>query len=103
VCYATSKAALVGLTRALAVDLGSRVRVNAINPAAVATPMLLDGFKGKEALYAALGGMHPLGRIAEPAEIAQVALFLASRKAAFITGAAFDVDGGILSRLHDPD
>jgi NAD(P)-dependent dehydrogenase (short-subunit alcohol dehydrogenase family) len=103
VCYATSKAALVGLTRALAVDLGGRVRVNAINPAAVATPMLLHGFKGKDAQFAALGGMHPLGRIAEPVEIAQAVLFLASRNASFITGAAFDVDGGILSRLHDPD
>lgn len=103
VCYATSKAALVGLTRALAVDLGNRVRVNAINPAAVATPMLLEGFEGKDALYRELAGMHPLGRIAEPEEVAQVAVFLASRKASFITGAAFDVDGGILSRLRDPD
>jgi NAD(P)-dependent dehydrogenase (short-subunit alcohol dehydrogenase family) len=102
VCYATSKAALVGLTRSLAVDLGGRVRINAINPAAVATPMLLHGFKGKEAELSALDGMHPLGRIAEPAEIARVVLFLASRNAAFVTGAAFDVDGGILSRLHDP-
>ena len=103
VCYATSKAALVGLTRALAVDLGGRVRVNAINPAAVATPMLLEGFKGKNSQFATLGGMHPVGRIAVPAEIAQAAIFLASPHAAFVTGAAFDVDGGILSRLHDPD
>ncbi|OQW32153.1 MAG: hypothetical protein A4E20_03270 [Nitrospira sp. SG-bin2] len=103
VCYATSKAALVGLTRALAVDLGGRVRVNAINPAAVSTPMLRQGFEGKDAQFAVLGGMHPVGRIAEPEEIAQAVLFLASRNAAFVTGAAFDVDGGILSRLHDPD
>lgn len=103
VCYATSKAALVGLTRSLAVDLGGRVRVNAVNPAAVATPMLLQGFKGKDAQFAALGGMHPVGRIASPGDIAQAVLFLASRNAAFVTGAAFDVDGGILSRLHDPD
>ena len=72
-------------------------------PAAVATPMLLEGFKGKDPQFAALGGMHPVGRIAEPAEIAQAALFLASPHAAFVTGVAFDVDGGILSRLHDPD
>lgn len=103
VCYATAKAALNGLTRALAVDLGSRVRVNAINPAAVATPMLLEGFRGKDELYGELARMHPLGRIADPAEIARVALFLASDKAAFITGSTFNVDGGILSRLHDPD
>ena len=102
-CYATSKAALAGLTRALAVDLGGRVRVNAINPAAVATPMLLEGFKGKDALYAQLSDMHPVGRIANPDEIASVASFLASNKAVFITGTSIDVDGGILSRLHDPD
>jgi NAD(P)-dependent dehydrogenase (short-subunit alcohol dehydrogenase family) len=103
VCYATSKSALAGLTKALAVDLGDRVRVNAINPAAVATPMLLEGFEGKDELFAQLAGMHPLGRIAEPAEVAQVAVFLASNKASFISGAALDVDGGILSHLHDPD
>ncbi len=103
VCYATSKAALAGLTRALAVDLGNKIRVNAINPAAVATPMLLEGFAGKNDLYAQLGDMHPLGRIAKPEEIAQVAVFLASDKASFISGTSVEVDGGILSRLHDPD
>ena len=66
VCYATSKSALVGLTRSMAVDLGPRIRVNAINPAATATPMLLTGFEGKEKEYAELSKMHPLERIAEP-------------------------------------
>lgn len=103
VCYATSKAALVGLTRALAVDLGGRVRVNAVNPAAVATPMLREGFQGKEDRLAALEGMHPIGRIANPAEVARTVLFLASSDASFIAGTAFSVDGGILSRLHDPE
>lgn len=103
VCYATSKAALVGLTRALAVDLGRRVRVNVINPAAVATPMLLDGFRGKKDQLTALGSMHPIGRIAEPEEVARTAVFLVSSNASFITGTAFHVDGGILSRLHDPE
>ena len=103
VCYATSKAALNGLGRALAVDLGNRVRVNTINPAAVATPMLLDGFKGQDEQYELLASMHPLGRIAEPAEIAKVALFLASDLAAFMTGASVNADGGILSRLYDPE
>jgi NAD(P)-dependent dehydrogenase (short-subunit alcohol dehydrogenase family) len=103
IAYATSKSALAGLTHALAVDLGQRIRVNTINPAAVETPMLLDGFKGKESLYQELASMHPLGRIAQPSEIAQVALFLASEKASFISGTTINVDGGILSRLHDPD
>jgi NAD(P)-dependent dehydrogenase (short-subunit alcohol dehydrogenase family) len=103
VCYATSKAALVGLTRALAVDLGGRVRVNAVNPAAVATPMLREGFRGKEDRLAALAEMHPIGRIAEPEEVARAVVFLSSSEASFVTGAIFNVDGGILSRLHDPE
>ena len=102
VSYATSKAALTGLTRSLAVDLGPRVRVNAINPAATATPMLLAGFEGKEEAFKHLKAMHPLERIAEPAEIAAVAVFLASEQASFMTGAALAVDGGIGGRLHDP-
>ncbi len=103
VVYATSKAALIGLTRALAVDLGDKVRVNAVNPAATATTMLLEGFKGKMDLYDELKNMHPLKRVASPDEVAQVVLFLASEQASFMTGSAVDVDGGILSRLHDPD
>jgi NAD(P)-dependent dehydrogenase (short-subunit alcohol dehydrogenase family) len=102
VAYATSKAALVGLTRALAVDLGPRVRVNAINPAATATPMLLAGFEGKPKEFAALAQKHPLGRIADPKEVARVALFLASGDASFVTGATLHMDGGIGARLHDP-
>jgi NAD(P)-dependent dehydrogenase (short-subunit alcohol dehydrogenase family) len=102
VAYATSKAAVVGLTRAMAVDLGRRVRVNAILPAATATPMLLAGFEGKARELELLGQMHPLERIARPEEVAVVAVFLASEAASFITGAAYAVDGGIGARLHDP-
>lgn len=100
--YATTKAALHGLTRSLAVDLGGRVRVNTLAPAATATPMLLAGFKGREEAFKKLAGVHPTGRIAEPEEIGDAALFLCSDKAGFITGTSFYMDGGILSRLHDP-
>ncbi|MBC1193971.1 SDR family oxidoreductase [Microcystis aeruginosa BLCCF158] len=102
ICYATSKAALVGLTKSMAVELGAKVRVNAICPAAVATPMLLAGFEGKEGLFKELSDMHPVGRIAEPEEVAKAALFLASQDAQFINGASLQLDGGISSRLHDP-
>lgn len=102
VSYATSKAALVGLTHSLAVDLGARVRVNAVCPAAVATPMLKAGFEGKDQQWRDLARMHPLGRIAEPEEVARAALFLASPQAAFVSGTALDLDGGISHRLHDP-
>lgn len=101
-CYATSKAALEGLTRAMAVELGARVRVNAIAPAALATPMLRAGFSGREDALERLGELHPVGRIGQPEEVAECALFLASGKAAFINGAVVGVDGGISSRLHDP-
>ncbi len=103
VCYATSKSALTGLTRALAMDLGGRVRVNAIHPAATATPMLKAGFAGREQALLQLGAMHPIGRIAEPSEIASVAVFLASDAASFVSGSTVSVDGGILGRLHDPE
>jgi NAD(P)-dependent dehydrogenase (short-subunit alcohol dehydrogenase family) len=102
VAYATSKAALVGLTRSMAVDLGARIRVNAVCPAAVATPMLLEGFKGNRAALDELAGMHPAGRIGTPEEVAHAALFLASQEAGFISGAVLGVDGGIGGRLHDP-
>jgi NAD(P)-dependent dehydrogenase (short-subunit alcohol dehydrogenase family) len=102
-CYATSKSALAGLTRSLAVELSGSVRVNCIHPAATRTPMLEAGFAGREDSLRELSAMHPLGRIADPAEVAQVALFLASEQASFITGASIDVDGGIGGRLHDPE
>jgi NAD(P)-dependent dehydrogenase (short-subunit alcohol dehydrogenase family) len=102
ICYATSKTALVGLTKAMAVDLGADVRINTICPGATATPMLLAGFKGKEQEFDQLSKMHPLERIAQPEEIADVALFLLSQQASFITGASLNVDGGIGVRLHDP-
>jgi NAD(P)-dependent dehydrogenase (short-subunit alcohol dehydrogenase family) len=103
VTYATTKSALVGLTKALAVDLGGRVRVNAICPAAIDTPMLREGFKDSgSATLSLLRSCHPAGRIGMPDEVATLALWLASPQAAFVSGACYDVDGAISSRLHDP-
>jgi NAD(P)-dependent dehydrogenase (short-subunit alcohol dehydrogenase family) len=103
VSYATSKAALRGLTQALAVDLGDRVRVNIVEPAAVATDMLKDGFANDPAGFANLERYHPIGRIADPSEVAKAAVFLASADATFISGAVLAVEGGIGVRLHDPN
>jgi len=100
--YATSKGALVALTQALAVELGPLVRVNAVIPAATDTPMLRAGFLGDLERMRRLGDYHPLGRIAQPEEVAAVILFLASPQASFMTGALVHVDGGIGVRLHDP-
>jgi NAD(P)-dependent dehydrogenase (short-subunit alcohol dehydrogenase family) len=102
VAYATSKAALNGLTRSLAVDLGGRVRVNSINPAAISTQMLVEGFAGRETALNQMGLLHPVGRIGEAYEVAELALFLASDAARFITGADIALDGGISARLRDP-
>ena len=102
VAYATTKTAIHGLTRALAVDLGPNVRVNTLAPAATATPMLKSGFEGNDSAYAALASTHPLARISEVSEVAKAALFLCSDDASFMTGSTIFTDGGILSRLHDP-
>lgn len=103
VAYATTKSALIGLTKALAVDLGGRVRVNAICPAAIDTPMLREGFEGRSSSdLESLHKCHPLGRIGQPSEVAELALWLASPQASFVSGASYDIDGAISSRLHDP-
>jgi len=105
--YAASKGALVALTRAAALELGSSgVRVNAVLPGAVDTPMLrgdagtrLGGVEGEDAL-AILAARTPLGRIGRPEEIASVVLFLADGdRASFATGQTLAVDGGVLARL----
>jgi NAD(P)-dependent dehydrogenase (short-subunit alcohol dehydrogenase family) len=102
VAYATSKAALSGMVRALAVDLGSKVRCNAIAPAAIATPMLTAGFADRPAALRCLMNHHPAGRIGTPEDVAAAALFLCSDAAGFMTGACLDLSGGIHARLHDP-
>ncbi len=91
--YAASKAGLVGLARSLARELGSRsITVNVIAPGAVATDMTAAL---NDDLLAAMTAATPLGRIAEPDEIAGVTAFLASPDAAYITGAVIPVDGGL--------
>jgi len=103
VAYATTKSGLIGLTKALAVDLGDRVRVNAICPAAIDTPMLREGFEGRSSSdLDRLRQCHPAGRIGQPSEVAELALWLASPQASFVSGACYDIDGAISSRLHDP-
>jgi NAD(P)-dependent dehydrogenase (short-subunit alcohol dehydrogenase family) len=103
VSYATSKSALSGLSQSLAIDLGDRVRVNTIEPAATETEMLVTGFGENKEGYDALKAYHPLKRLAYPDEIASAALFLVSEKAGFISGSTLSVDGGIGCRLHDPE
>jgi NAD(P)-dependent dehydrogenase (short-subunit alcohol dehydrogenase family) len=100
--YSTSKAALSGLTRALALEFSGEVNVNVILPGATRTAMLLAGFREQTEKYQELESFQPVGRIAEPEEIAHLALFLCSPNARFITGSDFPIDGGIGGCLHDP-
>lgn len=102
VAYSTSKSGLVGLTRALAVELGSKIRVNAISPAAIDTPMLREGFVDSSAGLAGLAQYHPSGSIGTADEVASLALFLAESGSKFLNGAVIGLDGGISGRLHDP-
>ncbi|WP_422361188.1 SDR family NAD(P)-dependent oxidoreductase [Reichenbachiella sp.] len=99
--YATSKSALVGLTKAMAVDLNGEIRVNSISPAAIETDMLRAGFNNDESALDVLKKLHPVQRIGYPYEVAKLALFLASDEAKFINGANLQLDGGISSVLHD--
>lgn len=100
VAYATSKAALVGLTRSMALEFAPAVRVNCISPAAVDTPMLRAGLSQQD--MDRLGDYHPLLRIAQPSEVAAIAVFLASGAAGFVTGSNVFIDGGISGVLSDP-
>jgi NAD(P)-dependent dehydrogenase (short-subunit alcohol dehydrogenase family) len=101
--YATSKSALVGLTKALSVDLQGVVRVNAISPAAIDTQMLRDGFNNDEDKVRMLNELHPSQRIGKPQEVSQLALLLAEDQLGFINGANLNIDGGISNVLKDLD
>ena len=92
--YVASKAGMVGLTKQLAYELADDgVRVNAICPVATDTPMLPD-FAGADLSVESMAQTIPLGRLAEPEDVAAAAVFLASDDAAMITGTALEVDGG---------
>lgn len=104
VSYATSKSALRGLTQALAVDLGAQgIRINAIEPAALNTEMLRDGFRHQPDAIKELQAYHPAGRIGEPKEVAKIVVFLLSAQCQFMTGSVLSADGAISVRLHDPN
>lgn len=94
--YAASKAGVVNLTKTLATQLAPKIRVNAVAPSVVATEMLHENDpRTKKWLEASV----PLGRAAKPEEIAELILFLASEKAAFITGETVKIDGGLTLKI----
>jgi NAD(P)-dependent dehydrogenase (short-subunit alcohol dehydrogenase family) len=93
-----AKHGVVGLTRQFAIQYGSYgVRVNAISPGYIDTPMTA-GINEREGARQYLESLHPLGRLGKPEEIAAAAAFLVSDDASFITGIALPVDGGYTAR-----
>jgi 2-keto-3-deoxy-L-fuconate dehydrogenase len=102
--YCASKGAILSLTRSMAIDFAKHgIRVNALCPGGVETPMLeryADAWPNLSPVAARniLNAAHPLGRLAEPIEIARAALFLASDDSSFMTGSSLVVDGGFLAR-----
>lgn len=96
--YTTSKTALLGLTRSIAVDFAPKVRCVAVCPGTVDTPMLRDAIAlspDPEAVRRECDEMHPVKRIGTPEEIAGLCLYLASDEAGFITGQPIRIDGGL--------
>ena len=112
--YCASKGGLVHLTKAMALDhIGHNIRVNCVCPGNVNTPMLREGFQSPDLMErfgwqtpeeavekgtAMVAANHPIGRVADPREIAQAILFLASDEASFVVGVALPVDGGVVAR-----
>ena len=98
VSYCASKAAVVNMTRAMAIDHGPQnIRVNCICPGDTDTPMLrgeAEQLTQDEALFMGEAAERPLGRFGKPVEVAQAVLFLASEASSYVTGAALVVDGG---------
>lgn len=101
VAYATTKSALSGLTRSMAVDLGHRIRVNAIEPAAIATPMLVAGLSEDPEKLKKLATYHPQQRIGTPEEVAALAMAIVNGSLQFMHGACVPIDGGIGGCLNE--
>lgn len=96
--YVAAKHGVVGLTQNAAIEYAQQgIRVNAVGPAFIKTPMISDLEEDPETSQM-LVGLHPIGRLGQPEEVAELVIWLSSSKASFVTGAYYPVDGGYLAR-----
>jgi NAD(P)-dependent dehydrogenase (short-subunit alcohol dehydrogenase family) len=97
--YSASKHGVLGLTRTAALEYATQgIRVNAVCPGAIDTPMMDETFERFPGFREALTGFVPMGRMGAPGEVAGAIAWLSSDAASFVTGAALTVEGGLLSR-----
>lgn len=95
--YVAAKHGLIGLTKTAALEYaGKNIRVNCIGPAYISTPLIQETLD--EATIDSLVKLHPMGRLGEPEEVAEIILWLASSKSSFATGAYYALDGGYLAQ-----
>jgi NAD(P)-dependent dehydrogenase (short-subunit alcohol dehydrogenase family) len=97
--YCASKGGIVQLTRTAALEYATQnVRVNCLCPGVIDTPMIERFTHGQPELAAQLTATEPVGRVGRAGEVAELALFLASDRSSFVTGAIIPVDGGFVAR-----
>jgi NAD(P)-dependent dehydrogenase (short-subunit alcohol dehydrogenase family) len=97
--YTASKYAVQGLTKAAALQYAkSGIRINAVGPGAIATDMFEAATGGQDEAKAYMAGLHPMGRIGQPAEVANAVLWLSSAQASFVTGETLMVDWGFIAQ-----